>query len=128
MPAVLATNFLSSDRYQLLADVDAGVVQTYLNEAEQDCDRMASAAEWGNRYLRAIQLLAAHRLTVWLNQQSGVAIAGAVSNINVSNGSQSIGFGGGGSSPDDPEGFQTTVYGREFWMMRKQMPFIGFSI
>ena len=125
---VTVDDFLNSDHFLILSSLDSSLIQEYLNEAAQDCDRMMPAGEWGNRYNRAIKVLAAHRLTMLMNNQSGVAIAGAVSNLNVSNGAQSVGFGGGAASADDPEALQTTVFGREFALMRKAVPWAGFTI
>lgn len=128
MPAVLADAFLDDERFALLSELDSDMVQSFLDDAEADCKRIQIHATMGDRYLRAIKLLAAHRLVMWMNNQAGIAIAGAVSNINVSNGSQSVGFGGGSSSPDDPEALATTVFGREFALIRKQLPLCGFVI
>ena len=128
MPAILADTFLDDGRFSLFSDLDGDVVQTFLNEAESDCARIQITAAMGDRYLRAIRLLAAHRLVMWMNNQAGIAIAGSVSNINVSNGSQSVGFGGGSSSPEDPEALATTVFGREFALIKKQLPLCGFVI
>lgn len=126
--AVLAIDFLADARFAFLNELGEGTVQMLLDEAESDVTRMLPPAQWGDRYLRAIKLLAAHRLTMLQNAQAGVAIAGSLSNINVSNGSQSAGFGGGSSSAEDPEALASSVFGREFARLVRGLPLVGFVI
>lgn len=128
MTTILATDFLADARFALFVDMGTVTVQTLLDEAEADICRMLPPTQWGDRFLRAIRLLAAHRLTMAMNAQAGIAIAGSISNINVSNGSQSAGFGGGSSSAEDPEAYATTVYGREFAAIVRGLPLAGFVI
>jgi hypothetical protein len=126
--AVSLMDFLADARFAQLADLGEGVIEAVLNDASADCDRVGGQFIWGNRYERAIKLLTGHRLTVHQNQQAGMALAGAISNLNVSNGSQSVGFGGGSSSPEDPEAFASTVFGREFAGLVKGLPLCGLVI
>ena len=124
LPLVDASDYLADARYAQFADIGIDTVQAVLVDAEQDCP----VAVWGDRQLRGVKLLACHRLTNQQNQQSGVAIAGSISSLNVSQGSQSVGFGGGASTADDPEGYASTVCGQEFAKLYKGLAVTGFVI
>ena len=124
LPLIDATDYLGDSRYQQFSSIGTDTVQAVLVDAEQDCP----IGVWGDRVLRGIKLLACHRLTQQQNQQAGVAIAGSVSSLNVSQGSQSVSFSGGASTAEDPEGYASTVCGQEFAKLYKGLAVTGFVI
>jgi hypothetical protein len=128
MPTILAADFLLDTRFTYLESLGLVTLQTLLDEAEADIIRLMPSVDWGDRYLRAIKLLAAHRATMTLHTQAGIAIAGNISSLNVSNGSQSASFGSGGGTDGDPEGLLSTTWGREFAAMRRGVPLVGVVI
>ena len=116
---VTVDQFLNDDRYAAFSnEFSDDVISIILQEAGDDLPDDV----WLNLKDRATKLLACHRLTVQQNAQSGVAIAGNVTSLSVSQGNESISFSGGSGDRDaDPEGLTDTPCGRELLKLRSRV-------
>ncbi len=114
---VTLAQFLSDDRYSDFSnDFSDETITAVLAEVADDLP----SSVWPDTLKdRATKLLTCHRLTVQRNAQAGIAIAGNITSLSVSQGSESASFSGGSSDRDaDPEGLMDTVCGREFCKLR----------
>ncbi len=124
---VTYATFIADPRHAPFANTFS---ETYITEVLTEVVDDLPVNVWGDGTLRdrATKLWTCHRLTVAQNAQSGVAVAGNVTSLNVSQGSQSASFSGGSNNPNDPEGLTDTVCGRELLALRRRVMgnFTGF--
>ncbi|MGC8710961.1 MAG: DUF4054 domain-containing protein [Leptodesmis sp.] len=119
---VTLDQFLADDRYaEFSSDFSDETIAAILAEAADDLP----SDVWLNLKDRATKLLACHRLTTKRNAAEGglgVAIAGNLTSLSVSQGNESVSFSGGtGDRDSDPEGLMDTVCGREFLKLRSRI-------
>jgi hypothetical protein len=118
--AVTVDQFLNDDRYAGFSDFSYEAIATTLAEAADDLPDSVWPATMKDR---AIKLLACHRLTKQRNAgELGVAIAGNLTSISVSQGSESASFAGStGDRLADPEGLMDTPCGQELLALRRRV-------
>lgn len=121
--AVTVDQFLGDDRYSSFGDsFSEETIAAILSEVDDDLPLDVWPVPLRDR---AIRLLACHRLTTQRNAAEGglgVAIAGNLTSLSVSQGNESVSFSGGtGDRDTDPEGLMDTVCGREFLKLRSRI-------
>lgn len=124
--AVSYDDFLGwRDFADIFGDRAQSLVEDYLADAEADCP----AGVWTTKQSRSIKLLTAHRLTIAQSvEDSSGFVGGQISSMSVSQGSQSLSFGGVADSTLGGEQLARTVYGQEYLELRKRLPVVGFVV
>mgnify|MGYP001553164990 CR=1 FL=1 len=128
MAVVSSAEFLL--RYPEFATTASALIDAVLAESEQDTPYDV----WGDRQIRAIKALTAHRLTMQERGNfggtggigGGGALLGSPQSLSVSQESQSVSFGSVQVDPTDPEGYKTTTYGTQYLKLRGSVPVTGF--
>jgi len=96
-------------------DADRSLVESILADCHTDCPDLV----WLTRRDRAVILLTAHRVRMYLNgQESGGMARGAITALSASQGSQSVSFAQA-NADQDPESLNSTIYGLEFKRLQK---------
>jgi hypothetical protein len=94
---------------------DRSLVEGILEDCHVDCPDMV----WTSRRDRAVILLAAHRVRLYINgQEMGGLARGAITALSASQESQSVSFAQA-NLEQDPEALDSTIYGREFKRLQK---------
>lgn len=95
-------------------------LEVFLSMAAEQMD----AEAWGTLYEQGAAYLAAHLLTLRDRGQQAAGHGGAAGAVtSVSEGDQSIGYAGGGSTAQTPteEALSSTTYGEQFLQLRGQL-------